>query len=157
MAELKSVSYWDTSDSEYPFYPILAPTRVGDAGIDLRSTEHVTLPPGAIKVVPTGLHIKMPSDLTALVCPRSGMATKGITIVNSPGIVDSNYVGEIKAILANLGSADYVIDVGDRIAQLLFQVVPEVSTYYNATLERAYAAGEDMTVRGSQGFGSSGK
>ena len=86
MAELKSVSYWETSGSEYPFYQILAPTRVGDAGIDLRSTEHVTISPGAIKVVPTGLHIKMPSGLTALVCPRSGMATKGITIVNSPGV-----------------------------------------------------------------------
>lgn len=123
----------------------------GSAGADLRAflAKSISLAPGERVAVPTGLRIELPVGYEAQVRPRSGLAlAKGITCLNSPGTIDSDYRGEIKVLLVNLGSEIVVIDVGDRIAQL---VVAPVS---RARFERAPSL--EATERGSGGFGSTG-
>ena len=123
---------------------------VGDAGLDLRSAEDLVLKPFERKAVSCGIAVAIPEGYAGFVMPRSGLAAKhGISIVNSPGLIDSNYRGEIKAILVNLdASNDFEISKGDRIAQLVIMAVPPV--------ELAEAEELDETVRGAGGFGSSG-
>ena len=123
---------------------------VGDAGLDLRSAEDLVLKPFERKAVSCGIAVAIPEGYAGFVMPRSGLAAKhGISIVNSPGLIDSNYRGEIKAILVNLdASNDFEISKGDRIAQLVIMAVPPV--------ELAEAKELDETVRGAGGFGSSG-
>jgi deoxyuridine 5'-triphosphate nucleotidohydrolase (EC 3.6.1.23) len=109
-------------DLELPFY-----ATPGAAGMDLlyAGYEEVVLKPFERKLLPTGIAIELPEGYEAQVRPRSGLAIKhGITVLNTPGTIDSDYRGEIKVILINLGSEDFVIRRGDRIAQL---VVAEVS------------------------------
>lgn len=122
----------------------------GDAGLDLRSAEDVVLKPFERKAVSCGIAIAIPEGYAGLVMPRSGLAVKhGISIVNSPGLIDSNYRGEIKAILVNLDAhEDFVIARGDRIAQLVIIAVPVVELVELDSL--------DETNRGAGGFGSSG-
>ena len=124
----------------------------GSAGADLRA--HIrgglTLAPGEREAVPTGIRIELPPGYEAQVRPRSGLAlSKGLTCLNSPGTVDSDYRGEIKVILINLGAEPVTIGDGDRIAQL---VVAPVS---RARFEPASFL--QTTERGSGGFGSTGK
>ena len=123
---------------------------VGDAGLDLRSTEDIVLKPFERKLVSCGIAIAIPEGYAGFVMPRSGLAIKhGISIVNSPGLIDSNYRGEIKAILVNLDpNDDFQIKHGDRIAQLVILEVPPV------TLEEVDELSQ--TTRGDGGFGSSG-
>lgn len=123
---------------------------VGDAGLDLRSAEDVILKPFERKLVSCGIAIAIPEGYAGFVMPRSGLAIKhGISIVNSPGLIDSNYRGEIKAILVNLDpNDDFQIKHGDRIAQLVILEVPPV------TLEEVDELSQ--TTRGTGGFGSSG-
>jgi dUTP pyrophosphatase len=117
--------------------------------MDLRSAESLTLKPGARALVATGIAIALPDHHEAQVRPRSGLAIKhGITVLNSPGTIDADYRGEIKVPLINLGTEDFVIARGDRIAQM---VVAPVTT---AELMEVEAL--DETARGAGGFGSSG-
>ena len=120
-----------------------------DAGMDLRSVEHVVLHPGEPVAVPTGLVIELPPGCEAQIRPRSGMALKhAITVPNSPGTIDPGYRGEVKVILLNLGRGDYEIQPGDRIAQMV------VARYEAVTFEEAEVAD---SRRGEGGFGSSGR
>ncbi|MDA8424546.1 MAG: dUTP diphosphatase [Treponema sp.] len=124
----------------------------GSAGADLRAclAEPRRLEPGERAAVPTGLRIQLPPGYEAQVRPRSGLALEhGITCLNSPGTIDSDYRGEIRVILANLGSEPFTVRPGDRIAQL---VVAPVS---RAVFEAAESL--DSTERGSGGFGSTGR
>jgi dUTP pyrophosphatase len=121
----------------------------GDAGLDLAAAERVELAPGARALVGTGLAVAIPDGHAGFVQPRSGLAAEhGITIVNSPGLVDSGYRGELKVILLNTDSEQaFVVEPGMRIAQLV--VVPV------AAPQPVEVAELPATERGEKGFGSS--
>lgn len=122
----------------------------GDAGADLVCVEDVTLAPGERMLVPTGVAIALPAGYVGLVHPRSGLANKhGISIVNTPGTIDSGYRGELKICLINLDSTETVsLPAGSRIAQLVIQ---EVTTAKFLQVEDL-----DDTERSDKGFGSTG-
>ena len=121
----------------------------GAAGMDVVAAEALTLAPGARHAVATGFAIAIPDGFEVQVRPRSGLALKhGITCLNSPGTIDSDYRGEVKIILANLGDAPFAIVRGDRIAQLVPAAVQR------ATLNEVTSL--DETERGMGGFGSTG-
>ena len=122
------------------------------AGMDLRANldAPVTLRPLERKLIPTGLRIALPQGFEAQVRPRSGMALKwGIGVLNSPGTIDADYRGEIGVILVNLSAEDFVVNDGDRIAQMV------IARHECAEWELAHAL--DETERGEGGFGHSGK
>ena len=124
----------------------------GAAGMDVRANlpAPLTLQPMERALVPTGLYMELPEGYECQVRPRSGLAIKqGITCLNTPGTIDSDYRGEIKVILINLSGEPQVIQTGDRIAQLIFQQVEK------AFLQEVESIGE--TSRNSGGFGSTGK
>ena len=126
----------------------------GAAGLDLRAAtaeeEVVWLKPLERRTIGTGLAIALPSGFEAQVRPRSGLAADhGVTCLNSPGTIDSDYRGEIKVILINFGPANFAVRRGDRIAQLVIMPVTQ------AQLVEVAELGE--TARGTQGFGSSGR
>jgi dUTP pyrophosphatase len=130
--------------------PLPSYATAGSAGLDLRAAEAFTLKPGTRALVPTGLSIALPENFEAQVRPRSGLAVKhGVTVLNAPGTVDSDYRGEIKVPLINHGTEDFVIARGDRIAQMVIARVEQVTLIEVETL--------DETQRGTGGFGSSGK
>jgi len=123
----------------------------GAAGFDLRAAVDapVVIGPGSRSLVPTGISIAIPSGFEGQVRPRSGLAIKhGISLVNTPGTIDSDYRGEISVILINHGDVEFTIQRGDRIAQLVVCAVPESSLVEVETLPD--------TARGTGGFGSSG-
>ena len=124
----------------------------GAAGMDLRAfidADVTILPMGRAKI-PTGLYIEVPQGYEAQVRPRSGLADRhGITILNAPGTVDSDYRGELEVILVNLGSEPFTLKNGDRIAQLV------ISPVIRSLLSEAASLSE--TRRGSGGFGSTGR
>ena len=122
----------------------------GDAGCDLYSARDFILKPGERKLVPTGIAISIPESYAGFIQPRSGLALEhGITIVNTPGLIDSKYRGEIKVILVNLDPRkEFRIKKGDKICQLVIQKVEHVAFKLVSDL--------DPTVRGSGGFGSTG-
>jgi dUTP pyrophosphatase len=125
---------------------------VGAAGMDLHAaiTEAVHLPPGAIKLIPTGLHVAVPEGYELQIRPRSGLAAGyGIGVLNSPGTVDADYRGEIKVVLINLGPEPYSIQRGDRIAQMVLSTAPRISLDPVAELP--------PTARGRGGFGHTGR
>ena len=124
------------------------------AGMDLRAAvgedAPVTLKPGERAMIPTGLTIALPAGHEAQVRPRSGLAAKhGITCLNTPGTIDADYRGEVKVILINLGQDAFVIKRGERIAQMVIAPVTRAELNVVATL--------DETLRGSGGFGSTGR
>ncbi len=122
----------------------------GAAGMDVVAAEALTLAPGARAAVATGFAIAIPAGYEVQVRPRSGLALKhGITCLNTPGTIDSDYRGEVKVILANLGSEPFAIARGDRIAQL----VP--GPVQRAHIDEVEAL--DDTARGAGGFGSTGR
>lgn len=123
---------------------------VGDAGLDLRAAEDAVLKPFERRMVSCGIAMAIPQGYAGFVLPRSGLAAKhGISIVNAPGLIDSNYRGEIKAILINLDSqTPFEIKHGDRIAQLVIMQTPPVDLVEVDELSQ--------TDRGIGGFGSSG-
>jgi dUTP pyrophosphatase len=130
--------------------PLPAYATAGAAGMDVVAAEAVTLAPGARAAVATGFAIAIPEGFEVQVRPRSGLAIKhGITCLNTPGTIDSDYRGEVKVILINLGDAPFPIARGERIAQL----VP--APVQRATL--AIVDALDDTDRGSGGFGSTGR
>lgn len=124
---------------------------VGAAGADLCAylPEPVVLAPGQRAMVPTGLSFAIPSGYEIQVRPRSGLAAKnGITVLNSPGTIDSDYRGEVKVILINLGTENFTISHGDRIAQMV--VAPVVQAQFQVVESLS------ATERGQGGFGSTG-
>ncbi len=126
----------------------------GAAGMDLRAAvpedQDLVIQPGARALVPTGLTIAVPAGYEAQVRPRSGLALKyGVTCLNSPGTIDSDYRGEVGVILANLGPEAFTIRRGDRIAQMV------VAAYATVAWEEANSL--DETTRGAGGFGSTGQ
>ena len=122
----------------------------GDAGMDLAACERVELAPGARALVPTGLAVAIPDGYAGYVQPRSGLAAKhGISIVNTPGLVDSGYRGELLVNLVNHDEAEpFVVEPGMRIAQLVILPVPPVELIEVDELPKS--------DRGADGFGSSG-
>ena len=121
-----------------------------DAGYDLYSRIDVEIAPMSGTAVPVGFAMELPSGYEAQIRPRSGLAAKHhITVTNSPGTVDANYRGEVKAILYNLGKEPFTIKRGDRIAQMVICKLPEIELQEVAALSES--------DRGTGGFGSSGK
>ena len=122
----------------------------GDAGLDLRANEDVTLQPYERRLVSTGLAIAIPEGYAGFLQPRSGMALKcGLSLANTPGLIDAHYRGELKVIAVNLDAHEPIhIERGERIAQLVIQKVPVVNLVQVDEL--------DETDRGAGGFGSSG-
>jgi dUTP pyrophosphatase len=124
--------------------------REGDAGLDLLAAATVTLPPGGRELVPTGLRLAIPEGYAGLVLPRSGLAMhKGVTVLNSPGLIDSGYRGELKVLLINHGALAVGIERGERIAQLVIQPVARASLVDRERLPDS--------ARGEGGFGSTGR
>lgn len=122
-----------------------------DAGLDLVSVMRTLIHPGERKLVPTGVAFDIPDGWVGLIHPRSGLAIRdGLTILNTPGTIDSGYQGEIKVILANLGEQEVAISKGDRIAQIVFQRFG----YANLNPVREFGAASE---RGAGGFGSTGR
>lgn len=140
---------------ELPVVRLRAEARVperaydGDAGLDLASCERIELAPGERAVVPTGLAVAIPEGYAGFVQPRSGLAARrGIAVVNSPGLIDSGYRGEIRVVLLNTDRHEsFVAEAGERIAQLVVLPVAAVSVVEVAELP--------ASERGARGFGSS--
>ncbi|QUL52584.1 dUTP diphosphatase [Paenibacillus tritici] len=133
---------------------VLLPRKMSEqaSGYDLYAAvgEAVVLAPGERKLIPTGISLAMPDGLEAQIRPRSGLALKhGITCLNTPGTIDADYRGEIKVLLINLGQEPFAIARNERIAQMVFQVVPSVVMEEVAVLSE--------TERGAGGFGHTGK
>ena len=134
------------SNNKLPSYGTL-----NSAGLDLRANleESITLRPLEKILTPTGLHIQLPKGNVGLICPRSGLAIKeGITVLNAPGIIDEDFIGEIKVILINLSNKNVIINNGDRIAQLV------ITNYFQVKLEETDKL--SLTERGEGGFGHTG-
>jgi dUTP pyrophosphatase len=134
-----------------PSLPLPRYETAGAAGMDLRAflPEEVEIPPGGRASLPTGLFLEIPPGYEAQVRPRSGIAAKyGVTVLNSPGTIDSDYRGELRILLINLGEEAFKIRNGDRIAQLVISPVCRLALEEGAVLAE--------TERGSGGFGSTG-
>ncbi|GAA4764375.1 dUTP diphosphatase [Stakelama sediminis] len=130
--------------------PVPAYATEGAAGMDIVAAEDLTLSPGERAAVASGFAIAIPPGFEVQVRPRSGLALKhGITCLNTPGTIDSDYRGEVKVILANLGQEDFAVGRGERIAQLVPAAVQKAVIETVAEL--------DATVRGAGGFGSTGR
>ena len=132
--------------------PIPEYATFGSSGLDLRAflTEPLIINPSEIKLVPTGIMMELPVELEGQVRPRSGLAAKhGITCLNSPGTIDSDYRGEIKVLLINLGKEKFVINNNDRIAQLVISKVEKIEFELISELNE--------TARNEGGFGHTGR
>lgn len=132
--------------------PLPAFQSAGAAGLDLHAAVHtpVRLAPGERALIPTGISIALPSGYEAQIRPRSGLAVKnGVTVLNSPGTVDSDYRGEIGVALINLGQDEFIVRRGDRIAQLVVAAVPRYDLIEVSML--------GVTDRSQGGFGSTGR
>jgi dUTP pyrophosphatase len=143
---LTTVPIINNSGFDLPFY-----ATAGSAGMDLRANivESVTLQPLERTLIPTGLQIQLPQGLEAQVRPRSGLALKrGLTCLNSPGTIDSDYRGEIGVILVNLGNEPQTIERGERVAQLVIAAYIRIDWQAVNSLE--------SSERGAGGFGSTG-
>jgi dUTP diphosphatase len=134
-----------------PDAPLPARARPGDAGLDLAAAVDAEVPPGERAMIPTGVAVAIPDGHAGLVLPRSGLASKaGLTLANSPGLIDAGYRGEVTCAVVNLDRARPVrIRRGDRIAQLVIVAVPVV--------EPAWVEDLPPSERGDGGFGSSGE
>lgn len=125
--------------------------QAGDAGCDLTSRLGTVLEPGERALLPTGIAVSIPEGFAGFIQPRSGLASQhGVTIVNTPGLIDSHYRGELKVILVNLDRSEpFAVSRGDKICQLVIQKVEQARF---TEVEKL-----DATERGSGGFGSTGK
>ncbi len=133
----------------HPDAVLPAYAHTSDAGMDLRSVADVVIAPGGRALVPTGLVMLLPPGYEAQVRPRSGLALKhGVTVLNTPGTIDSGYRGEVGVILANFGDADFTVKKGDKIAQAVIAPVTQPEIVETDTI--------DETDRGAGGFGSTG-
>lgn len=146
---VRTLAHFDAS------LPLPTYESTGAAGADIRASLEaddraggLTLAPGARALIPTGLSMAIPFGMEAQIRPRSGLAFKhGVTVANAPGTIDSDYRGEVKVLLINLGSEDFLIRHGDRIAQMVVAPVT-LATFTPGEL--------DDTDRGAGGFGSTG-
>ena len=132
-------------------HPLPSYETAGSAGMDLRANtaEAISLAPLERYLVPTGLFIELPQGFEAQIRPRSGLAAKrGLTLLNTPGTIDSDYRGEIKCIVVNLSSETQVIEPGERIAQMVIARYEQISWLETDSLSE--------THRGAGGFGSTG-
>lgn len=144
---MKKLRIVNISNNELPTY-----ATKGSAGMDLRANlqEDVVIAPGERKLISTGLKISLPVGYEAQIRPRSGLALKkGVTVLNSPGTVDSDYIGDIGVILINHGEESFTVSNGDRIAQMVIAK--------HETVEFEQVESLDETERGAGGFGSTGK
>lgn len=147
--KVKKLSHYDES------FPLPTYETTGAAGADVRASlgagEKMLIKPGERVLVPTGLSMEIPHGYEIQVRPRSGLSFKtGLMVLNSPGTIDSDYRGEVKIILGNLGKNDEVINHGDRVAQLVLAPVTQA----------AYVVADNdlsETARGAGGFGSTGR
>ena len=131
--------------------PLPAYATPQSAGMDLRANidEAITLHPMERRLIPTGLHIALPAGLEAQIRPRSGLALKhGLTVLNTPGTVDADYRGEVMVLLINLGDKDFVINDGERIAQMIIAK--------HETADFIAVEVLDETERGEGGYGHTG-
>jgi dUTP pyrophosphatase len=142
---LVQIQFIDNAEQRLPAF-----ATNGSCAVDLYSTEDKLILPYEWGTIATGIKIQMPNWMVGLICSRSGMASeKGVFVLNSPGVIDSDYRGEIRVILYNAGDTRYYVEKGQRIAQMMFlshfrpefQIVSEL----------------DKTQRGTNGFGSTGK
>jgi dUTP pyrophosphatase len=136
----------------HSIYPLPAYATSGSAGMDLKAniSEVACFQPMERRLIPTGIFIELPAGYEAQIRPRSGLALKqGITCLNSPGTVDSDYRGELKVILINLSETEQLIHPGDRIAQMVVSPVEKVDWHSVSDL--------NLTVRNDGGFGHTGK
>lgn len=136
----------NTSSNELPSY-----ATAGAAGLDIRAhlTEAITLQPLERRLIPTGFYLEIPEGFEVQIRPRSGLAFKnGITVLNAPGTIDADYRGEVGVLLINLSNEAFVVEPGERVAQMV------VAPYVQATWEETTALSE--TDRGAGGFGSTG-
>lgn len=135
--------------SQHPLPQYATPSS---AGMDLRAnlSEPIVLKPLERKLIPTGIYIALPEGFEAQIRPRSGLALKhGITLLNTPGTIDSDYRGEICVILVNLSSEPFIVNDGERVCQMV------ISAYTSVNWEEVEALGD--TERGEGGFGHTGK
>lgn len=124
----------------------------GSSGMDLMAfiDKEIRISPNSLKIIPTGLSIAIPEDLEIQIRPRSGLAAKSmISVLNTPGTIDSDYRGELKIILFNHGNEDFIVNNGDRVAQIVLAPVIKMDLEEVDELPK--------TVRGGGGFGSTGK
>ena len=129
--------------------PLPAYAREGDAGLDLAAAHDVVLEPHGRALVATGLAVAIPAGFAGLVLPRSGLArAQGVTVLNSPGLVDSGYRGELKVLLVNHGAQPVTLRRGERVAQLVIQRVERAELVEVSELP--------PSERGAGGFGSTG-
>ncbi|MEA9358099.1 dUTP diphosphatase [Bacteriovorax sp. PP10] len=147
--KVKKLSHYDES------FPLPSYETTGAAGADVRASlgagEKLLIKPGERVLVTTGLSMEIPMGYEVQVRPRSGLSYKtGLMVLNSPGTIDSDYRGEVKVILGNLGKVDEVINHGDRIAQLV--LAPVTQAHYEVSTDEL-----TETARGAGGFGSTGK
>jgi len=133
----------------HPDARIPSPAYAGDAGLDLSSVERLVLRPGRRSTVGTGLAVAIPAGHAGFVQPRSGLAANhGIAVVNSPGLIDAGYRGELRVVLLNTDpERDFTIEIGDRIAQLVILALP--------TIELVEVDELPGSERADRGFGSS--
>lgn len=133
-----------------PGLPLPAYAHEGDAGLDLYSVEDVTIEPGRRALVPTGIALAIPDGYAGFVQPRSGLAIRqGLSFVNTPGLIDAHYRGEVKVVAVNLDPVEpIVLRRGDKVAQLVIQRVERAEVVEADEL--------DATMRGEGGFGSTG-
>lgn len=143
-----TVKIVNKSDNNLPAYE-----TASSAGMDLRAylpEGPITLKPMQRMLIPTGLYMEIPEGYEGQVRPRSGLAIKsGITVLNTPGTIDADYRGEVKIILINLSDSDFVINSGDRVAQIVFAKCEQMEVVNVETLSN--------TERGAGGFGHTGK
>ena len=132
-----------------PDLPLPTYARADDAGLDLHAATDVALPPGARLLVPTGLALAIPPGFAGFVLPRSGLALRhGVTLLNTPGLIDAGYRGEIQVLLVNHGDTLVKLTRGDRIAQLVIQKIEHATLIPVDELP--------PSPRGTGGFGSTG-
>jgi len=142
------IPFVNESDNQDPNWE-----TVGSSGFDLRASENGSIEPNEFKVVSTGLFFDLPENFEIQIRARSGLAAKkGVTVLNSPGTIDSDYTGEIKVILINHGKNTFDIAVGDRIAQAVISTVTAMNII---RLNKVSKIDKD-TERGTGGFGSTG-
>jgi dUTP pyrophosphatase len=138
--------------NEFDDLPLPSYSTTGSSGVDLRAAinRDFIIPPGELRLIPTNLSVEIPEGYEIQVRPRSGLAAKyGISIVNSPGTIDSDYRGEIKIIMMNLGREEFKISRGDRIAQMVLSKIYKAEFLLSEDLEES--------IRGNGGFGHTGR
>jgi dUTP pyrophosphatase len=128
---------------------LLIKATEGSSGYDLKSITKITLEPNIPKRIKTGINLELIEGYEGQIRSRSGLSSKGIIVANSPGTIDQDFRGEIEVVLINLGKEIYIIEQGDKIAQLVICALPEI-----ILINSPYPLGN--TTRGEKGFGSTG-